>query len=162
MIAQNIVLVAVIAIPALILVLLRSNAAIVFLSLCAGALLVRFVGDDAGLVGSAVGNNSVITGQYFQVILLLLPAVLSTIFTIGAMNGGKLLFNVVPAIAVGMVGVILTVPLLPSGPHDAITNLSGWWLLEHNKEIVVAVGVLASLVVLWVIHPKHHRRRHHR
>jgi hypothetical protein len=161
MIMQNIVLIAAIAAPVALLLLLRSNAAIVFLSLCAGALLVRYVGDDAGLVGSAVGNNSALTGQYFQIVLLLLPAALSTLFTMRSMRGAKLIINLLPALAVGFVGVILTVPLLPGGVQHNITSLNGWSILDHNKQIIVAAGVLVSLAVLWLVRPSHHKKRHH-
>ena len=63
MIMQNVILLVAIAVPVLLLVILRSNAAVVFLSLCAGALLVSFAGNEANLVGSAIGNNSKAVSQ---------------------------------------------------------------------------------------------------
>lgn len=159
---QNIALLVAIAAPALLVLLLRSNAAVVFLSLCAGAVLVQFAGNEAGLVGSAIGNNSDVVNQYFQFALLVLPAVLSAIFTAKSMSGPKTFFNVLPAIALGIVGVILAVPLLPSGPQDTITSLNGWTLLMNSKEFVVVVGVFVSLASFWMVHPRHHRRRQRR
>ncbi len=159
---QNIALLVAIAAPVLVVLLLRANAAVVFLSLCAGAVLVQFAGNEAGLVGSAIGNNSDVVNQYFQFALLVLPAVLSTIFTTKSMSGPKTFVNVLPAIALGIVGVILAVPLLPSGPQDTITSLSGWTLLMNSKEFVVVVGVFVSLASFWMAHPRHHRRRQRR
>lgn len=161
---QNIILVLAIAIPVVLLILLRTSASIVFLSLCAGALLVTFVGPEAGLVGSAVGNNSRVVDQYSQVALLLLPAILSAIFLTKSMRGPKGILNILPAIAVGLVGVLLAVPLLPSGPQHAITNLHGWWLLDHNKQLIVIGSVMVSLIILWFARPgghDKHKKHHH-
>ncbi len=159
---QNIALLAAIVLPVVLLVLLRTNAAVVFLSLCAGALLVRFVGDEAGLVGAAIGNNSLVVSQYFQFALLLLPAALSAIILTKSMRGPKGFINVLPAIAVGLVGVLLAVPLLPFTPQHAITSLSGWEILDHNKQMVVIVSVVVSLLVLWFARPSGHKKRHHK
>ncbi|MEO5627365.1 MAG: hypothetical protein ABIQ89_00550 [Candidatus Saccharimonadales bacterium] len=158
MIMQNIALILAIIIPAALLILLRTNAAIVFLSLCAGALLVKFAGNEASLVGSAIGNNSLVVSQYFEVALLLLPVLLSAILLRKSMSGPKGVLNLLPAVAVGLVGVLLAVPLLPSTPQNAITSLNGWSMLEQSKEIVVVAGALVSLIALWVTHPKGHGR----
>ena len=160
---QNIILLVAIAVPALILVLLRTNAAMVFLSLCAGALLVSFAGNEASLVGSAIGNNSEAVSQYFEMALLLLPVLLSTIFLRKSMTGPKAMLNILPAVAVGIVGVLIAVPLLPGGVQATVTNLNGWKLLEQSKEIVVVVGVVVSLAVLWLTgRPSHkgHKKKH--
>jgi len=163
MIMQNIVLLVAIAAPALLLIVLRTNAAMVFLSLCAGALLVRFAGGDASLVGSAVGNNSAAMSQYFQLALLLLPVVLSALFLRKSMTGPKTVLNILPAISVGLVGVLLAVPLLPGGVQHTIMGLNGWSLLEKSKEVVVLAGTFVSLVVLWMTGRPHHKdkKKHH-
>ena len=162
MIMQNMALLAAIIVPIVLLVLLRTNAAVVFLSLCAGSLLVRFAGEDASLVGSAVGNNSQVTSQYFEVGLLLLPAILSAVILSKSMKGPKGLLNIIPAIAVGLVGVLLAVPLLPSTPQHAISSVSGWGLMDHNKGLIVIGSVLVSLVILWVARTGAHKKRHHK
>jgi len=158
MIMQNIALIVAIAMPALLLLLLRTNAAIVFLSLCAGALLVQFAGNEANLVGSMLGNNRDVVSKYFELALLLLPVLISAILLRKSMAGPKGILNILPAIAVGVVGVLLAVPLLPPGPQSAITGLNGWTILERSKEIVVVVGVLVSLLALFLTHP--HGRKH--
>lgn len=159
---QNIALVIAIVVPVALILLLRTNAAVVFLSLCAGALLVQFAGNEAGLVGSALGNNSDVLNQYFKLALLLLPVVLSAIFLRKTMSGPKGVLNIVPALAVGIVGVLLAVPLLPEAPQNTITALNGWTMLEQSKEFVVVLGALASLMVLWLTHPRHHGRHKRR
>lgn len=155
---QNIALIVAVVVPIVILLLLRTNAAIVFLSLCAGALAVQFIGNEAILVGSAVGNHSDAVSQYFELALLLLPAMLSALFLSKTMSGPRTVFNIFPAIAVGVIGVLLAVPLLPGNVQTTITNLDGWTVLNQSKEFVVLAGIVASLVVLWVTHPRGHGR----
>lgn len=153
---QNIALIAAIIIPAALLIVLRTNASIVFLSLCAGSLLVRFASNEANLVGAALGNQSAIVSQYFELALLLLPALMSAILLAKTVKGPKAIFNLMPAIAVGVVGVLLTVPLLPEGPQNAITSLEGWTIIDQSKEFIVIVGVVVSLAVLWFTQPRGH------
>lgn len=153
---QNIALIIAVVVPIVLLLVFRTNAAVVFLSLCAGALAVQFVGNEANLVGSAIGNHSEAVSQYFELALLVLPALLSAIFLAKTMGGPKTVFNILPAIAVGVIGVLLAVPLLPNSLQTNITSLDGWTLLNQSKEFVVMAGIVASLVVLWITHPRHH------
>ena len=96
-------------------------------------------------------------------VLLLLPVVLSAIFLRKSMTGPKALINILPAIAVGVVGVLVAVPLLPGGVQATVTNLNGWKMLDQSQEFVVVVGVLVSLVVLWLTgRPSHKGRKKHR
>lgn len=162
MILQNLILILAVAIPAILLVLLRTNAAISFFALCAGALLVKFIGDDANLVGAAMGNNSPVVSQYAELVLLFLPMVLTAIVLRKTVPQTKVVFNVLAAIAVGAVGVVLAVPLLPGGVHATVTSLPGWGSVQNNQELVIAIGVAVSLVCLWVMQPRHgsKRKRH--
>lgn len=159
MILQNIAIIAAIAVPALVLVLLRSNAAIAFFSLCTGSVLVRFVGHEANLAGTMFANTKAVD-PYMQVMLLLLPLVLVAIITRKMVPASKLILNIIPAVAVGLVGVLLAVPLLSGGAHSAITETQGWKILEASQEFVVAVSVAASILVLWLTKPSHGKKKH--
>ena len=162
---QNLALIIAIAVPAVLIILLRSDAAVVFLSLCAGALLVRYAGSDASLAGSVIGNNSTVVSQYFELGLLVVPVLLSAVMLKKSMRGPKMILNILPAIGVGLVGVLLAVPLLPNGLSDTITKTSGWSLLYNNREVVVAASVLVSLVSLWLAHLGKHKKEdkgHHK
>lgn len=161
--AQNLFILIAIGLPVLAILLLRTHGAIVFLSLCAGSLLVHYVGNDAALVGSAISNNASISNQYAQMALLLIPVILSAIILRGSMKGGKMIFNIIPAVAVGLVSVLLVVPLLPYGAQNAVTGTRGWDLLSHSQEVVVTASVLASLIVLWFSpYSSHHSKKHHK
>lgn len=160
MLLQNALIIAAVAVPALLLVLLRTNAAIVFLSLCAGALLVQFVGLEADLVGTVMANNSAVS-QYSRLILLLLPVVLAIFMTRKTAPQSKVVFNALAAIAVGLVGALLVVPLLPGGAQQTITGTEGWKLLENSREFVVAASVGVSLLAMWIMLPRHKDKKKH-
>lgn len=157
---QNLALILAILIPIVLILVLRSNGPVVFFSLCVGALLVRFVGSDAGLVGSALGNNAAAANSYAKLGLLLAPAVLSLFFLRHSIRGSKGLFNILPAVAVGLVGVLLAVPLLPGGVHHSLISSNGWAFLQHQQEIVVIVSSLVCLVVLWMAPHKAIDKKH--
>lgn len=147
MMVQDFILLAAVITPVLLVLLLRANGAVVFLSLCAGALLTRFAGNDAGLVGSAFGTN---TASYSMLGLLFAPAVLSLFFMRKSLRGPQVILNLLPSLAVGAVGLVLAVPLLPGGLRHTIVSTSSWSWVQHQQEVIVIVGVLVSLVVLWL------------
>ena len=121
----SIILGAIVLIPVLILMVLRINAALVFLSLCLGYVLVQFVADDANsfvsLIKTAPGADKVAnTNNFIQLLLLLLPVVLTSLYMIKTVKGAKLFLNIFPAAGVGMLGALLVVPLLSKGLADNI------------------------------------------
>lgn len=159
---QNLALILAIVIPVVLILVLRSNGPVIFLSLCVGAVLVRFVGSDAGLLGSALGNNAKAASSYSQLGLLLVPPVLSLFFLRHSIRGTKIVFNILPAIAVGLVGVLLAVPLLPGGVQHNMTGSNGWSLLVHQQEIVVIASSLVCLIVLWLAPHRDTDKKHHK
>lgn len=157
-VAQNAVIIAAIAVPAVIVVLLRVNAAVAFFSLCAGSLLVRYVGHEANLAGSFFSNSTALD-PYSKLFLLLLPLVLTIVIMRKTIPAHKLAFNIVPAVAIGLVGVLLAVPLLSGAAYDALTKTEGWHLLEASQEFVVIASVGVSLIALWLTKPLGHGNR---
>src|SRR3954467_13664245 len=99
----------IVAVPVLILMFLRVNAALVFLSLCLGDVLVQFVAPDANeflqLFSAHVPKNVDTGNDNIKILLLLLPVVLTAIFMIRTVRGkGRLFLNFLPALGVGMLG----------------------------------------------------------
>src|ERR1700724_2314946 len=108
----SVVLAAIVLVPVVVLMFLRINAALVFLSLCLGDVLVQFVAPDANQFlalfsahvpkGLDTGNNTI------KILLLVLPVVLTAIFMIRTVNGyGRLVINALPAAGVGLLGGLL-------------------------------------------------------
>lgn len=153
------VLAAIVFVPVVLLMVLRVNAALVFLSLCLGSVLVQFAaGDTNSLIsifsarapGSELPDNNTL-----NIVLLLLPAVLTTLFMIKTVRrGGKLVINILPAAGVGLLAALLVVPLLPPGLSDNITNSSLWASVDSSKGYFVSAAAAICLIVLWLQRPK--------
>ncbi len=157
--SPQIILGAIVLAPVLLLMLLRVNAALVFLSLCLGNVLVQFVAPDANSFvtlfaahvpkGVDTGNNNV------KMLLLLLPVVLTTIFMIRTVRGhGRLILNLLPAAGVGLLGGLLIVPLLPGGVSANIVDSSLWAQVQRAQDLIVGSSALICLLVLWLQRPK--------
>lgn len=157
--SPEVILGAIIAVPVLILMLLRVNATLVFLSLCLGNVLTQFVAPDANDFVNTFSSNipqNVDTGSNtIKIILLLLPVVLTAIFMIKTVRGhGKLLLNVLPAVGVGLLGGLLIVPLLPGGVSHDIVHSPLWSQVQKTQDLIVGMTALVCLLVLWLQRPK--------
>jgi hypothetical protein len=156
-----IILAAIVLVPVVVLMVLRVNAALVFLSLCLGDVLVQFVAPDANDLVSLLSSPRasaavhVTSSNILKLVLLLFPVVLTAIFMIRTIRGnGRLLLNVLPAAGVGMLGALLVVPLLPPGLGHNIVNSSLWHQVSRTQDLIVGASALICLLVLWLQRPK--------
>lgn len=162
-----IILGALVLLPIAVLMALRINAALVFLSLCLGDVLVQFVAPDANQFlalfaahvpkGVDTGNNTI------KILLLLLPVVLTAIFMIKTVKGyGKLALNILPAAGVGLLLTLLLTPLLPPGTSHNILNSKLWDQMQRAQDLIVGGSALICLLVLWLQRPKtgHDKGKH--
>ncbi|MDB5175610.1 MAG: hypothetical protein JWM81_468 [Candidatus Saccharibacteria bacterium] len=159
MVTPNIILAAIVLVPIVLLMVLRINAALVFLSLCLGNVLVQYVSDDAkwfmDMFGSSHATQTVAPGNnLIKVILLLLPTVLTAIFMIRTVKGARLILNVLPAAGVGLLGSLLVVPLLASGLSHDIVSSPLWKQAQMAQDLIVGTSALVCLLVLWLQRPK--------
>lgn len=159
-------LAALVLLPAILLLWLRVNATLVFLSLCLGDVLVQFVAKDtmeyltlhAGQVPSQASNAG---SDTIKLALLLLPVVLTTIFMIRTIHGnGKLLLNALPAVGVGLLGALLVVPLLPPGLSHNVLRSPLWSQVLNVQDIIVGASAFICLLVLWLQRPKSGEGKH--
>jgi hypothetical protein len=147
---------AMVAVPVLVLILLRINAAIVFLSLCLGSVLVQFVGKDTSSFINLFSGSKLVTNYGATLILLLLPVIFTMIVMIGTVRGTfRLVLNFFPAIAVGVVGLLLAEASFTPGLQHAISNTTAWHDLQKLQVLVVGVSTIVSLLFLWLQRPKH-------
>lgn len=154
------ILAAIVIIPAALLMVLRINAALVFLSLCLGNVLVQFVASDASTwltTFSSSHTTTVVTttNGNIKIGLLLLPAVLTAIFMIRTVKDTpRMIMNVLPAIGVGLLGALLVVPLLsPDLSHNIIASKL-WWNAQQSENVIVGGSAIICLVALWMQRPK--------
>lgn len=152
--------------PIAVLLGLRINAVLVFLSLCLGNVLVQFVAQDADAFFSLLETSNITekvhtTNNTLQLLLLLLPVVLTAIFMIRTVRGtSRLLLNVLPALGVGLLGALLVVPLLPPGLSHNIVRSDLWHEVERAQNLIVGASALVCLFVLWLQRPKTGEAKH--
>ncbi len=156
--SSPIILIAMIAVPVVLMMVLRINAALVFLSLCLGSVLATYVAEDAGFLMTLFANDvpkaGSLTDSSIKIALLLLPVVLTAIFMIRTVRGPRLALNILPAIGVGLLGALLVVPLLPPEVSDGITALPLWTKVTNMQDLIVGASALLCLLVLWMQRPK--------
>ncbi len=163
--SPDVILGAMVLIPAATLIFFRINATLVFLSLCLGDVLVQFVAPDANSffqlfsakvpAGIDNGNDNV------KIFLLLLPVVLTALFMIHSVKGKwRLLLNIFPSAGVGLLGTLLVAPLLPPGLGHNIVDSALWSHLQSAQNLIVGHTALICLLVLWLQRPKSGHRKY--
>jgi len=157
------------AVPVVLLLVLRINAAIVFLSLCLGSVLVRFAGQDAGSFVNLFSSSAAARNYETSLALLLMPSIFTMIVMIGTVRGKlRALLNILPAVGVGLVGVLLAEPLFSPGLRSAIASTQVWHTMQQLQVLVVSASTIVSLLFLLMSRPgrssheggKRGRRKH--
>jgi len=161
-------LAAIVILPVVFLLLLRVNAAIVFLSLCLGSVLVQFVVGDANSfvtwLSTSNATPEIHTSQdNLKLFLLLAPVALTSVFMIRTISGtSRVVLNILPAVGVGLLGALLVVPLLPPGLSHNIVESDLWGQVKNVQNIIVGGSAVICLIVLWLQRPtsggKHHKK----
>ena len=165
--ANIILLIAIAAIAALLLVI-RSNAVLVFFALCAGSVLVEFANKNMSYVNGHLNTHLlphgyVVTKPSIQIAILLIPPVL--VASLAKHNNGpaKWPVQVFPAVATGILGVLLVTPLLSSSLQASFTQNKFWNSLEQYQIPIVALCVTVSLVLLIMgTYTNHSSKKHHK
>lgn len=139
---------------ALLLLFMKTNAGVVFFSVCAGSVLATQLGSEASLISFTVIKDGDISKSVAYIILIAVPALLSAIFLRGSVSSGKVIFNVVPSIAVGALLTLLIIPLLPPGLSGQILQSDLWKQLQQFQPLILVGGVISSIVLLWFTHQK--------
>lgn len=148
----DITLLVLLAAPVAILVVLKVNAALVFLSACLGAVLLRFIGDEAARFAELF--LPFLNGDNLKLAIMLLPVILSVIFLRGTVRGGRHFTNILPVIGTAFLLVLLGVPLLPADLANSVTASFAWEKLSQFQTLVIAVSALVSLLFIWSQHRK--------
>ena len=161
--SHEITLIAALALPVLLFLFLRVNAAMVFLSVCLGAVLVDHVAGDANMiVGSFSPTTNSLSQTTIELCLLLVPAIVTTIIMAFSVHGRiKVVLNFFPAAASSMLLVLLAVPMLPRGLAFNLMTQDAWRLLSNAEALVIGAGALVSLFFLWTQRRnfRHHDKR---
>lgn len=151
---HNIQLIIALLIPFVVLTSLRINAAMAFLSLCLGYVLVELVAKDANsLISFLAPQADSISKTWWQLGMLFLPLVLTCIIMIFSVKGRiRGIFNALPAIATSVVALLLAVPLFTPGLRNALQQEQLWRQISDGQAMVVGIGAFVSLLFLWTQH----------
>src|SRR5688572_25624307 len=119
---NNIELIVALIVPLIVLTVLRLNAAMVFMSLCLGYVLVEFVANDAdSLISFLAPDANSLSASTLRLAMLFTPVVLTSIFLSFSIHGRiRVALNALPAAGVSIFGLLLAVPLLTPGLRYAI------------------------------------------
>lgn len=135
--------------PIVILTLLRVNAATAFLALCLGSVLSSFVSADLlNLLRGYIAPDSEVMAMVIALMLLWAPVVLVSFFMIHTISHKQRLLNLLPCVAVGLLGVLMSVPLLTPSVQDAIYSTTLWDFAKQYQALIVLAGTVVSLVLL--------------
>jgi len=136
--------------PVVLLVLLKANGGVAFLSLCLGNMLVTALGEDFSEVLASFSPNSYdLIHQWTKVVLLLIPFVITAFFTKGSVaSGAKLVFNVIVSVACGALLISLVMPLLPSDLQNSLKDEQLWHEVNNLYTGVIILGAVTSMAML--------------
>lgn len=164
----NLFFVIVVAVIAIILLVIRTNASIVFLALCAGSVLDEFATKNIANINGKLDNT--VLPKYFtlrqtsvELAILLIPPILVAIIMKHGKGGHKFGFQIIPAIATGLVGLLLALPYLSYSFQKSLTKGQAWTLIEQYQVLIVAVSIVAVLIMvvmssyLRISSSKHHK-----
>ena len=163
----NLILIIIIAAVAVSLLAIRTNAALVFLALVAGNVILQFANKNMAYVNGHIDTKILphqftITKPSVELAVLLIPPVLVAALLKHNQGITKWPMQVFPAVATGVVGVLLVVPLLSQSLQNSITQNKLWSLLEQYQIPLVTLGVAISLVVIvFESYSSHHSSKHH-
>lgn len=151
-------------VPVLLLLFLRVNATLVFLSLCLGDVLVKFLSDDAiTIVGSFSAHPSPTLQSVTRIGLLLTPMVITMLFMIKTVRNNALVLNLLPSLGVGLLLLLLVEPLLTPGLAHNVVASDLWKTVLKTEGLIVGVSSILCLFFLILQRPKHHdehKKRH--
>ncbi|HEU4914341.1 MAG TPA: hypothetical protein VFT16_02950 [Candidatus Saccharimonadales bacterium] len=161
---NNIEIIAALVIPLAVLTVLRINAAMVFLSLCLGYVLVEFVAKDTdSLISFVAPDDSSVSATTLRLVMLLLPVVLTSIIMVFSVHGRvRTILNFLPAAGVAILMLVLAVPLLTPGLRYAIEEQGLWRQINDAQAMVVGISAFISLLFLWTQRRSAERMNHHK
>lgn len=146
------------------LLFLRANAAVCFLALCAGSVLVASSGDNMSLVASSLTSGMSSAAYVARIVLIAVPFLACLYITRGQVSKALMPFSLIPAVCAALLAALLLTPLLPPELEVQVTATQTWELLMQYREPITGVGVVSSIILLsfTVKKPKDkHKKGHH-
>jgi hypothetical protein len=155
----DIVLAILVFAPLAITFLLKSNAALAFLALCAGFVLISFASAD---IGNLTKNLSIqVNSSTLNLLLLIVPFALTLLLTPKAFSGRiRLVLQCVCALCAGGLLALVAIPLLSESVRLNFANSWGWNNLQKLQTPLISGGIALSLVLVWFGKSASHHKKH--
>lgn len=155
----DVVLIAIILGPALITFLLKSNAALGFLTLCTGFVLSTSVIGDLKQLLSEI--NLSVTQSTLGLILLIVSLAVTLLVTRGsAKRGIKFWLQMVTALLTGGLLALSIGPILASSSSTDITDSQFWKQLQNIQSVIIGAGATLSLALIWLSAARTKSKKH--
>ncbi len=142
-----------ILLPFILVILLRTNAAILFFVITGASTLQTYLDKDVTSFASSFlpGKNV----QTISMVLFIVPFFVAAIAFRRTVSKNMLILHLLLALTVGISLVFISPQFLPAAVVTTIRASKLFTLFEPYTSIVIAASFLASVVVLWFSHPKH-------
>lgn len=151
-----------IVVPVLAAVVLRSSGTLMFLSVCLGSVLATHVaGDASSIISSATPDDGASAMQWAQLGLLVLPFVLTLLFTRKRASSSEMITGVFAAAAAGALLGLLAVPYMTETMSSTFTGSEVWHQIDNlQTSIVIAGSVLVLASFFMGRHKSHDEKKH--
>ena len=157
----NAVLTAMLLTPLVLTFLLKSNAALGFLTLCAGFVLSTSVIGDLKQLLSEINLST--AESTLALIILIAPTVLTLLLTRKSTSHKALLgMQLLASLGIGGLLALLAGPVISESTSLDITASQFWKDLQSAQSGIVGGGALVSLLLLWITHLKHPKVKKHK
>jgi len=169
----NILLIIIVAVIAIVLLAIRTNALYVFFALCGGNALLQFANKNMAYVNGHLNTHLLphgytVSKPTVQLVILLVPPIL--VAALAKHNNGptKWPIQIFPAVATGILGVLFVLPLLSLSMQISITQNKFWNLLEQYQVPIVGLCIVVSIMLLILStyshgsHSSHGGKAHHK
>lgn len=144
----DIILAALIFVPLVITAVLKSNAALSFLVLCASFVLITFGSADLQDLPGHLDLR--VDSSTLNLILVTLPLLLTLLLSRKAFAGSlKSVLHMATSLCTGFLLALIAVPLLNASSRADFANNSSWESLQKIQTLVIALGLVLSLFLIW-------------
>jgi hypothetical protein len=145
-----------ILIPAILTFLLKSNAVVSFLAVCASFVAISFAGSDLeNLTGKL---NFSIDGSTLNLLIIGLSLLITLLFTRRTFNKGfKQFLHIFIALCAGGLLALISVPILSELINVNFAKSIVWTDLQKIQAEIVGAGVILCLLETWISGLKHHK-----
>ena len=159
----DVLLAILILLPAVLTYFLKSNAAVGFLALCGGFAAITLSGSD---IEHLIGQTKItsLTSNNVDLALLVVPLLFTLLLTYGSISSksGRY-FSIIPAVCAGCLLAIVAAPMFSNALQMNVTDSNLWKNLKDLQSYVVAGGLIASLLLIWIGgfgHARSHSQKH--